>query len=130
MDAGGGIAARFTWHPELIGRTVFDVRQELVDDISADQRAYAMAIDAAEAKEADALAAILALDKNWSQFDLGWAEEDPGALADKILAWRWDQEKQHELISFATFKEKAAPPAALPPAQKSWLDMLKQLFGR
>lgn len=130
MDAGGGIAARFTWHPELIGRTVFDVRRELVDNISADQRAYAMAIDAAEAKEADALTAILALDKNWSQFDLGWSEADPGALADEILAWRWEQEKRQELIPYAAYKDVAAPPPPLPPAQKSWLDMLKQLFGR
>ena len=78
MESGGGIAARFTWHPEYANRTLFDVRQELVDDISADQRAYEMAMDAAETKESDVLAAIMGLDKKWSEYNMGWAEADPG----------------------------------------------------
>ena len=71
MEGGGGIAARFTWHPDYADRTLFDVRQELVNDISADQRAYEMAMDAAETKESDVLATILGLDKKWSGYEHG-----------------------------------------------------------
>lgn len=129
MDSGGGIAIRFQWHPEYAGRTLFDVRQELVDDISADQRAYALAMEAAESKESDALASVMALDKKWSEYDLGWAEADPGELADRILEWRWEQEKRRELIPYADVREHAPLPE-LPPQQASWLFYLKRLFGR
>lgn len=124
-----GIAARFTWHPDYTGRIVNDVRQELVEEIIADQRAYAMSLDAAEAKEADALQSLLRLDKRWSEFDLNWAESDPALLADKILAWEWQREKRHELFPYAEMR--ASAPAAEPsPTQQSWLTMLKRLFGR
>jgi hypothetical protein len=129
MESGGGIAARFTWHPEYAGRTVFDVRQELIDDISADQRAYELAMDAAETKESDVLAAIMGLDKKWGVYDMGWSEADPGQLADRILEWRWEQEKRQDLITFADFRAQAPLPE-LPPAQASWLSFLKRLFGR
>ncbi len=129
MSATGGIAARFTWHPDYAGRILADVREELVDDISADQRALAMAMEAAEAKEDDALATVLRLEKRWSPYDLNWAEADPGELADRILHWRWEQERRKELFPYAEMRE-AAPPAAIPPAQASWLDWLKRLFGR
>ena len=129
MESGGGIAARFTWHPEYANRTLFDVRQELVDDISADQRVYEMAMDAAETKESDVLAAILGLDKKWSEYNMGWAEADSGELADRILEWRWEQEKRHELIPFTEFRSQAPLPE-LPPAQASWFSFLKRLFGK
>lgn len=129
MVNSGGIAARFTWHPEYAGRTLFDVRQELVDDISADQRAYELAMDAAETKESDVLAAIMGLDKKWGEYNMGWAEADPGELADRILEWRWEQEKRQELIPFATFRSQAPLPE-LPPQQASWFSFLRRLFGR
>ena len=129
MEGAGGIAARFTWHPDFANRTLFDVRQELVDDISADQRAYELAMDAAETKESDVLASIMALDKKWGQFDMGWAEADPGQLADRILEWRWEQEKRHELIPFAEVRSQAPLPE-IPPQQAEWLSFLKRLFGR
>lgn len=129
MDAGSGIAARFVWHPDYAGRLLLDVRQELVNDISADQRALAMAVDAAEAKEEDALATVLRLEKRWSPYDLNWAETDPGELADRILEWRWQQEKRQELFPYAEMRD-AAPVRSIPPAQATWLDWLKRLFGR
>lgn len=124
-----GIAARFTWHPEYAGRIVADVKQELVEEITSDQRAYEMALEAAEAKEADALQALLRLDKKWSEFDLNWAEAEPGSLADKILAWEWERDKRHELFPFSEMRE-AAPTVDASPAQQSWLSMLKRLLGR
>jgi hypothetical protein len=128
VDAGQGIAARFTWHPDYAGRLLLDVREELVNEISADQRALAMAMEAAEAKEDDALAAVLRLEKRWSPYDLNWAETDSGELADRILQWRWEQERRQELFPYAELRDAAAPPPVAP-AQASWLDWLRRLFG-
>ena len=129
MDAGQGIAARFTWHPEYAGRLLHDVREELVGEISADQRAYALAMDAAEAREDDALASVLRLEKRWSPYDLNWAETDPGQLADRILQWQWEREQRHELFPFSEMREPVTA-RDLPPTQASWLDWLRNLFGR
>jgi hypothetical protein len=101
----------------------------LVDDISADQRAHELAMDAAETKESDVLASIMALDKKWSEYNLGWAEADPGQLADRILEWRWEQEKRHELIPYAELRSQAPLPD-IPAQQASWLSFLKRLFGK
>ena len=129
MDAGPAIAARFTWHPEYAGRLLLDVREELLRDISADQRAYALAMEAAEAREDDALASVLRLEKRWSPYDLNWAEADPGQLADRILQWEWERERRHELFPFSETREQASLPD-VPPAQASWLGWLRRLFGR
>lgn len=129
MDAAPAIAARFTWHPDYAGRLVLDVRNELVDEITADQRALAMAMDAAEAKEDDALETVLRLEKRWSPYDLNWAESDPGALADRILAWRWQQERRQELFPYSEMRQ-AVPLPPIAPAQASWLNWLRRLFGR
>jgi hypothetical protein len=129
VDGAPGIAARFLWHPDYAGRLVLDVRQELVSDISADKRALALAMDAAEAKEEDALASVLRLEKRWSPYDLNWAETDPGELADRILAWRWQQERRQELFPYSEMRE-AAPVQPISPTQASWLDWLRRLFSR
>jgi len=129
MDAGQGIAARFTWHPDYAGRLVVDVREELVRDITSDQRALALTMDAAEVREADALASVLRLEKRWSPYDLNWAETDPGQLADRILQWEWEREKRQELFPFSEVRQQAALLEA-PPAQASWLGWLPRLFGR
>jgi hypothetical protein len=129
VDARQGIAARFTWHPQYAGRLLLDVREELVREIAADQRAYALAMEAAESREDDALASVLRLEKRWSTYDLGWAEADPGQLADRILEWEWQREQRHELFPFSEMRE-SAPQRGLPPAQASWLDWLRKLFGR
>ena len=129
MDARQGIAPRFIWHPEYAGRLLLDVREELVREIAADQRAYALAMEAAESREDDALASVLRLEKRWSPYDLNWAEADPGQLADRILEWEWQREKRHELFPFSEMREQV-PQQAVPPAQASWLDWLRKLFGR
>jgi len=129
MNARQGIAPRFIWHPEYAGRLLLDVREELVREISADQRAYALAMEAAESREDDALASVLRLEKRWSPYDLNWAEADPGQLADRILEWEWQREQRHELFPFSEMRESARR-QAVPPAQASWLDWLRKLFGR
>ena len=129
MDAKQGIAARFTWHPDYAGRLLLDVRDELVREISADQRAYALAMEAAESREDDALASVLRLEKRWSPYDLNWAETDPGQLADRILEWEWQREQRQELFPFSEMRELASQ-QSVPPAQASWLDWLRRLFGR
>jgi hypothetical protein len=136
MDAGSSIAARFTWHPQYAGRTVFDVRRELVDEITADQKALALALDAAEAREDDALESVLRLERKWSDYDLNWAETDPGDLADRILAWNWEQERRHELFPYSEVRDAALPsaspppPAAPPPSKPlSFVDKLRRWFG-
>jgi hypothetical protein len=134
MDAGSSIAARFTWHPQYAGRTVFDVRQELVNEISADQRALALALDAAEAREDDALESVLRLERKWSPYDLNWAESDPGKLADRILAWEWERERRHELFPYSEMRDSQASPtsspAQLPSSGSGIFDFLRRLFGR
>jgi len=129
MDARQGIAPRFIWHPDYAGRLLLDVREELVREIGADQRAYALAMEAAESREDDVLASVLRLEKRWSPYDLNWAEADPGQLADRILEWEWQREQRHELFPFSEMRE-SAPRQAAPPAQASWLDWLRKLFGR
>lgn len=129
VSAGQAIAARFTWHPDYAGRLLLDVREELVSEISADQRAYALAMDAAEAREDDALTSVIRLEKRWSPYDLGWAETDPGQLAERILQWEWKREQRQELFPFSEMREQL-PVADLPPTQASWLGWLQRLFGR
>jgi hypothetical protein len=129
MDARQGIAPRFIWHPDYAGRLLLDVREELVREIEADQRAYALAMEAAESREDDALASVLRLEKRWSPYDLNWAEAEPGQLADRILEWEWQREQRHELFPFSEMREPV-PQRSVPPAQASWLDWLRKLFGR
>ena len=129
MDVGQGIAARFTWHPEYAGRLLLDVREELFRDISADQRAHALAIEAAETREDDALVSVLRLEKRWSPFDLNWAETDPGQLADRILHWEWEREQRRELFPFSEMRGPTVTPD-VPQAQAPWLSWLQRLVGR
>jgi len=131
MDAGQGIAARFVWHPDFAGRLLLDVREELIADITSDQKSFELAMDAAEAKEEDVLASIIRLEKRWSPFDLNWAESNPGELADRILQWYWQQEQRHELFPYSEIRDaKPDQEPSIPPAQASWLGWLRRLFGR
>jgi hypothetical protein len=91
--------------------------------------AYALAMEAAESREDDALASVLRLEKRWSPYDLNWAETDPGQLADRILEWEWQREQRQELFPFSEMREPV-PQQTVPPAQASWLDWLRRLFGR
>jgi hypothetical protein len=128
MDTGQSIAARFTWHPEYAGRLLVDVRQELAQNISSDQRALALALEAAESREDDALESVLRLERKWSEFDLNWAESNPEELADRILRWEWEREKRHELFPYAEMREQAPSPTA-PPRATGLMGWLRGLFG-
>ncbi|HWV34231.1 MAG TPA: hypothetical protein VNZ55_01285 [Thermomicrobiales bacterium] len=96
-DTTAGIQ-HFTWHPVYKGHDVEKVRHELIDEIGRDQRAYALALDAAEKDEHGALQTIMTLDARWSDFDLGWTEADPAALAKRVLAVESERERRHEMI--------------------------------
>jgi hypothetical protein len=128
VDTGGGIAARFSWHPEYSGRTLFDVRDDITREIAADQRAWTLALEGAEEHEADSLATVMRLEKKWSEFDLGWAEAEPGDLADRILQWEWERERRQELFPYSEMRP-ASPPEAVPPAQPAFLEWLRRLFN-
>jgi hypothetical protein len=86
-------------------------------------------MEAAESREDDALASVLRLEKRWSDYDLNWAETDADQLADRILEWEWRREQRHELFPFSEMRE-SAPRQPVPPAQSTWLDSLRKLFGR
>ena len=98
MDARQGIAARFTWHPEYAGRLLLDVREELVREIAADQRAYALAMEAAESREDDALASVLRLEKRWSTYDLDGLRPIPASL--RIAFWNGSGSGRNDTSSF------------------------------
>ncbi len=122
MDAGQGIAARFTWHPEYAGRL-----------LSTCARSWLARFPPTNArtrwrwtppKRARTMRSTRCCGwKAWSAYDLNWAETDPGELADRILEWEWQRENRHELFPFAEMRE-SVPQQALPPAQASWLDWL------
>lgn len=96
--ASAGEIQEFTWHPVYKGHDVEKVRHDLIDEIGRDQRAYALALDAAEKDEHGALQTIMTLDGRWSDFDLGWTEADPAALANRVLAVESERERRHEMI--------------------------------
>ena len=56
-------------------------------------------------------------------------ETDPGQLADRILEWEWQREQRQELFPFSEMREPVSQ-QGVPPAQASWLDWLRKLFGR
>lgn len=100
---------RFEWHPEYAGRSVEDVREELRQEIEADQRQYSIAMDGAEEAESDALASVVGLERRWGQYDFGWAELDAGDLADRIVGFERERERQRELISWADYRQLRGP---------------------
>ena len=110
---------RFVWHPEYAGKRVAQVEEEIAADLTHDQRALAMAHDAAEQRENDALASTLALEKKWGVFDMGWAEADPKELAGRITAFELARENAQRLFPYAEYRaaqgEAAAPPRPRPP---------------
>jgi hypothetical protein len=125
-NATGDVKAEgFTWHPVYAGKSFEQVRSDLVEDISRDQRAYALAMDGAEASEHDSLTAVVELERRWSDFEFDWAETDPSILADRILKFEQVREGRKEQISFSEYRasgalvdspqeKEAAPSASLP----------------
>jgi hypothetical protein len=99
----------FSWHPTYAGRTVDTVRAELASTIASDQRAYALALEAAEEYESSSLEAVVALERKWGPFDLNWAEADSNQLADRVVRFEWERERRQELFPPSTFRAEQPP---------------------
>jgi hypothetical protein len=113
---GEPAAGRFGWHPRWSGRSAEAVRQELLEEIRSDQRAYALALEGAERHENDALSSAVALDRKWGGFALDWAEADPERLADAVLAAEWERERRREMVPLADLRDVVGRPLAEPGA--------------
>lgn len=105
---GGATTEGFTWHPVYAGKSFEQVRNDLIDDISRDQRAYALAMDGAEASEHDSLTTIVELERRWSDYEFDWAETDAALLADRILTFEKLCEERKERMSFADYRASGA----------------------
>jgi hypothetical protein len=112
-SSGGAATERFAWHPEYRGRTVAEVRDGIRADLAHDQRAYHLAMEGAEQQEQAALASVIDLEKRWGAFNLDWAEADPDALADGVVAFELERERRQELFSYHDYRRErpTAPPA-------------------
>ncbi len=111
---------RFTWHPTYHERTVTEVRDEIQRELASDQRAYALALEGAEQHENSVLATLLELDKRWGVFDLGWAESDPDALADRIVAFERERDRRQQLFPFEELRPPMAETAATASSDRPW----------
>lgn len=107
--AVAGEGGQFSWHPTYKGRSYEDVRRELANEIARDQRAYNLAMEGAEADEHDSLSSVIDLDRKWSDFDLGWAEADPAALAGRILDFEAERDRRHELMGWQGYRDEELP---------------------
>jgi hypothetical protein len=106
---------RFEWHPTYRGKTVAEVRDEVKIEVGRDQRSYALAMGGADRDENAVLATVVELEKKWGPFDLDWSTAEPAALADRIVAFELDRERQRELFPFGRYRERqstAAGPTA------------------
>jgi hypothetical protein len=108
--AGNGADPTFAWHPDYAGKRASEVRAAIEADLRSDQRAYALALSGAEEHESDALQSTIALDRKWGPYDLDWAETDPAALADRIVAFERERERRRELIPYAAWRDAATAP--------------------
>jgi len=103
--------AFFAWHPAYQGREVESVRRDITDDLRRDQRAYGLALHAAEQDESASLQSIIKLDNRWSPFDLGWTEADPVQLADYVLAVELERDRRQRMVAPQELRAEVAPPA-------------------
>lgn len=104
---------RFEWHPTYQGRTVTEVADALRTELERDQRAYALALDGADQHEQSALASVIELEKRWGAFDMGWAEADPQALANRIAAFEAERERRRDLFPYAEIRANRAVAAEM-----------------
>lgn len=101
---------RFVWHPEYAGKSIDEVRRELVWRIEGDQRQHRLAMEGAEEAEHDALASVMDLERRWGKFDFDWTEQDADALAGRIVAFEQERERRQEMISWADYRASVEPP--------------------
>lgn len=99
----------FAWHPVYAGQSVNSVRAELSKTLASDQRAYALALEAAEQHENDSLQTVIELERRWGPFDLNWAEADPNQLANRVVHVEWERERQREMLPVSVLRTAADP---------------------
>ncbi|MGH2534167.1 MAG: hypothetical protein ACRDJW_18015 [Thermomicrobiales bacterium] len=116
----GAMNERLTWHPDYRGKTVTEVAAEVRADLEHDQRAYALALESADERENDTLAAILTLDKKWSDFDMGWIEADTATLAQRIAAFEHERDRRRDLFPFADLRDHLAASLPEPTSDRPW----------
>ena len=120
----GASVYTFTWHPTYAGQSVDAVRTDLAATIASDQRAYALALEAAEQHENSALESVIGLERKWGPFDLNWAETDPGLLADQVVRFEWERERRRELfpVSAHRAEQRGADDEARDPVSSQRLE--------
>lgn len=106
-----GARTFFAWHPVYQGRDVESVRRDIADELRRDQRAYELALRAAELDESASLQTVLKLDDHWSPFDLGWAEADVPQLTDYVVAIELERDRQQRMARPKELSDRVAPPA-------------------
>ncbi|HEV2108919.1 MAG TPA: hypothetical protein VGR16_11700 [Thermomicrobiales bacterium] len=102
---------RFVWHPEYRGQTRQQVQDHLRSEIASDQRAYSLALEAADERENDVLQSVITLEKRWGDYDMGWAETDPADLAERVAAFEWEREQRREIFPYTEYRDTISPPA-------------------
>lgn len=106
MPTGGNA---FSWHDAYRGQSREDVERELADQIASDQRAYELALSAAEKEEHAALASVMELEKRWSGYSFDWADMPAEDLARRIVDFEWERERRQEMISWEQYRDEASP---------------------
>lgn len=104
-------ATEFVWHPEYAGRTYESVEREIADAIRRDQSAYHLTLENAEKEEFGAFQTVRDLEKRWSQYDFGWFDVNPDALAARILSFEREREFRQELITWQDWRTQPSSPS-------------------
>jgi hypothetical protein len=104
-----GNSAVFSWHPDYQGCSVEKVRRDMIDEIRRDQRAYELALQAAEQNESASLQSIMKLDNRWSSYDFGWVEADPEQLTNFVMSVELERERRQEMVSVKSLRSALNP---------------------
>lgn len=109
-DAPVSEIAVFVWHPEYAGRTPAQVQESLRETIASDQRAYALAIEAADGREAEVLATIVPLERRWSGLSMDWTTASPDDLAQVALEAEVTRELTQQMTPYSVLRQDFAKP--------------------
>lgn len=125
--ATGSAANEFTWHPDYAGNTFEGVERDLTDEIQRDQRSYHQALEQAEKEEFDAFQSVRELDKRWSDYDFGWFDVPPEALARRIVAFERARDARQEMFSWQEWKDNSLPQMETAPVAEEKRDWRENL---
>ena len=100
----------FVWHPEFAGRTPAQVQESLRETIASDQRAYALAMEAADGREAEVLATIVPLERRWGGLSMDWATVSPDDLARVALEAEVIRERTQQMTPYSALRSDLAKP--------------------